>query len=101
MTVIRIGPQTELTIFVIEGSTEADRQVPMWGGRIDHVGLQAASPEAFARIRERLVRTGAGDGTVTADGDRDGLYLSIVEFDSYETAMRTRIGQRAASTRAG
>ena len=48
---------------------------------------QAASTEAFARIRERLVRTGAGDGTVTADGDRDGLYLSIVEFDSYETAM--------------
>jgi hypothetical protein len=71
------------------------------GGRIDHVGLQAASTEAFARIRERLVRTGAGDGTVTADGDRDGLYLSIVEFDSYKTAMRTRIGQRSASTQAG
>ncbi len=31
MTVIRIGPQTELNIFVIEGNTEADRPVPMWG----------------------------------------------------------------------
>ena len=57
--------------------------------------------EVEALIRERLVRTGAGDGTVTADGDRDGLYLSIVEFDSYETAMRTRLGQRSASTQAG
>jgi hypothetical protein len=48
MTVIRIGPHTELNIFVIEGNTEAARQIPMWGrGRIDHVGLQAASPEAF------------------------------------------------------
>jgi catechol 2,3-dioxygenase-like lactoylglutathione lyase family enzyme len=82
MTVIRIGPHTELNIFVIEGNTEADRQTPMWGrGRIDHIGLQAASPEAFAVIRERLVASGAGDGTVNDFGsvysmffrDPDGL----------------------------
>jgi catechol 2,3-dioxygenase-like lactoylglutathione lyase family enzyme len=65
MTVIRVGPHTELNIFVIEGNTEADRQTPMWGrGRIDHVGLAAASPEAFDLIRQRLVAHGAGDGTV-------------------------------------
>jgi hypothetical protein len=41
---------------VIEGNTEPERQTPMWGrGRIDHVGLQAASPEAFATIRQRLI----------------------------------------------
>jgi catechol 2,3-dioxygenase-like lactoylglutathione lyase family enzyme len=82
MTVIRIGPHTELNIFVIAGNTEADRQTPMWGrGRLDHVGLQAASREAFAVIRERLVAAGASDGTVNDFGavhsmffrDPDGL----------------------------
>ena len=38
MTVIDIGPATQLNVFVIDGNTEADRQTPMWGrGRIDHV----------------------------------------------------------------
>lgn len=87
MTVIRIGPHTELNIFVIEGNTEADRQTPMWGrGRIDHVGLQAASQEAFATIRQRLVERGAGDGTVNDFGtvhsmffrDPDGLEGEVI-----------------------
>jgi catechol 2,3-dioxygenase-like lactoylglutathione lyase family enzyme len=82
MTVIGIGPHTALNIFVIDGNTEADRQTPMWGrGRIDHVGLQAASPEAFATIRQRLIEKGASDGTVNDFGavhsiffrDPDGL----------------------------
>ena len=82
MTVIRIGPHTELNIFTIEGNTEVDRQTPMWGrGRIDHFGLQAADAEAFATIRERLTAAGAGDGTVNDFGgalstffrDPDGL----------------------------
>ena len=56
MTVIDIGPATQLNVFVIDGNTEADRQTPMWGrGRIDHVGLAAASPEAFEVIRGRLI----------------------------------------------
>ena len=43
MTVIDIGPATQLNVFVIDGNTEADRQTPMRGrGRIDHVGLAAA-----------------------------------------------------------
>jgi hypothetical protein len=33
-------------------------------GRIDHLGLQAASPEAFTKIRQRLIDAGASDGTV-------------------------------------
>jgi catechol 2,3-dioxygenase-like lactoylglutathione lyase family enzyme len=82
MTIIDIGPATQLNIFVIEGNTEADRQTPMWGrGRIDHVGLAAASPEAFETIRGRLVDAGASDGTITDFGaalsiffrDPDGL----------------------------
>ncbi len=82
MTVIRIGPHTELNVFTIEGNTEPDRQTPMWGrGRIDHVGVHAAGPEAFAAIRERLIAAGASDGTVNDFGsvysmffrDPDGL----------------------------
>jgi catechol 2,3-dioxygenase-like lactoylglutathione lyase family enzyme len=82
MTVIDIGPATQLNVFVIDGNTEADRQTPMWGrGRIDHVGLAAASPEAFEVIRGRLIDTGASDGTVSDFGgalsiffrDPDGL----------------------------
>jgi catechol 2,3-dioxygenase-like lactoylglutathione lyase family enzyme len=82
MTVIRIGPHTELNIVTIDGNTEPDRQTPMWGrGRIDHFGLHAATPEAFDTIRQRLIATGASDGTVNDFGsvysmffrDPDGL----------------------------
>ena len=82
MTVIDIGPTTQLNIFVIDGNTQADRQTPMWGrGRIDHVGLAAASQEAFETIRSRLIDAGASDGTVNDFGkalsiffrDPDGL----------------------------
>ena len=82
MTIIRIGPHTELNIFTIEGNTEPDRQTPMWGrGRIDHFGLQAADADAFDVIRERLIAAGAGDGHVNDFGgaystffrDPDGL----------------------------
>lgn len=82
MTTIRIGPRTELNIVTIEGNTEPDRQTPMWGrGRIDHVGLGAATPEAFETIRRRLVEAGASDGHVNDFGgalsmffrDPDGL----------------------------
>ena len=76
MTVIRIGPHTELNIFTIEGNTEPDRQTPMWGrGRIDHVGLQAASQEAFEEIRRRLVAAGASDGTVNDFGGVHSIFF--------------------------
>jgi catechol 2,3-dioxygenase-like lactoylglutathione lyase family enzyme len=87
MTVIDIGPATQLNIFVIEGNTEADRQTPMWRrGRIDHVGLAAASPEAFETIRARLVEAGASDGKVNDFGsafsiffrDPDGLECEVL-----------------------
>jgi hypothetical protein len=76
MTVIRIGPHTELNVFVIEGNHQADHQTPMWGrGRIDHLGLQANSPEAFATIRGRLITAGASDGTVNDFGSTWSLFF--------------------------
>jgi len=82
LTFIRLGESAELNVFQLPGNTEADRQTPMWGrGRIDHVGLAAASREAFEVIRDRLVESGASDGTVSDFGgalsiffrDPDGL----------------------------
>lgn len=76
MTNILVGPATELNVFVIEGNTEADRQTPTWGrGRLDHVGLAAASAEAFETIRERLVQAGASDGTVNDFGTQFSMFF--------------------------
>jgi catechol 2,3-dioxygenase-like lactoylglutathione lyase family enzyme len=76
MTVIRIGPHTELNVFTIEGNTQPDRQTPMWErGRIDHIGFHAASPEAFATIRQRLIDTGASDGTVNDFGGAYSIFF--------------------------
>jgi catechol 2,3-dioxygenase-like lactoylglutathione lyase family enzyme len=82
MTMIRIGPNTELNVVTIAGNREPERQTPMWGrGRLDHFGLQAASAESFEEICRRLVAHGASDGTVNDFGgvrsvffrDPDGL----------------------------
>ncbi len=82
LTFIRIGEGAELNVFEIDGNTESQRQTPMFGrGRIDHLGLQAASLEAFEEIRTRLMARGAADSFVTDFGpvlslffrDPDGL----------------------------
>jgi catechol 2,3-dioxygenase-like lactoylglutathione lyase family enzyme len=87
MTMIRIGPHTELSVVTIEGNPEPDRQTPMWGrGRLDHFGLQAASEESFETIRRRLVARGASDGDVNDFGavrslffrDPDGLEVEVL-----------------------
>jgi catechol 2,3-dioxygenase-like lactoylglutathione lyase family enzyme len=76
LTFLRIGRTTELNIFQIEGNTEAERQTPMFGrGRIDHLGLQAASLEAFDQIRDRLIGAGASDGFVTDFGPTLSLFF--------------------------
>ena len=82
LTIIMIGEFCELNVFEIDGNTEADRQVPMFGrGRLDHFALQAASFPAFEEIRDRLMARGAADDFVTDFGpmlsiffrDPDGL----------------------------
>jgi len=79
---ILIGGGRELNVFEIDGNDEADRQTPMFGrGRLDHIGLQAASLAAFEEIRRRLMTCGAADEFVTDFGpvlsvffvDPDGL----------------------------
>src|SRR5258706_12644838 len=66
MSIIHVGPHSELNVFEIEGNTEADRQTPMFGrGRIDHMALQAKSIESFETIRDRLITRGAASTLVT------------------------------------
>ena len=64
MLILRVGADTELNVFEIEGNTQADHQTPMFGrGRLDHLGLRAPSIEAFDEIRRRLMAAGATDGS--------------------------------------
>lgn len=87
LSLIDIGEGRELNVFQVEGNTEAERQTPMFGrGRLDHLGLQAASLEAFEEIRRRLMARGAADDFVTDFGpvlslfftDPDGLEAEVV-----------------------
>ena len=86
MSIVDVGPHSELNVFEIAGNSEADRQVPMFGrGRIDHLALQAESIDAFETIRDRLMARGATDGFVTDFGpilslffrDPDGLECEV------------------------
>jgi catechol 2,3-dioxygenase-like lactoylglutathione lyase family enzyme len=86
LTLVKVGPNSELNVFEIDGNDEASRQVPMFGrGRLDHLALQAASLDAFDTIRDRLVACGASDGFVTDFGpvlslffrDPDGLEAEV------------------------
>jgi catechol 2,3-dioxygenase-like lactoylglutathione lyase family enzyme len=86
LTIIDVGPFSELNVFEIDGNTEAERQVPMFArGRIDHLALQAESLESFETARDRLIERGATDEFVTDFGpilslffrDPDGLECEL------------------------
>ncbi|MHB8220485.1 MAG: VOC family protein [Acidimicrobiales bacterium] len=106
MTVIRVGPHSELNVFEIEGNTEADRQTPMFGrGRIDHLALQAASLDDFELLRDRLIARGAADDFVTDFGpilsvffrDPDGLECELaVANPDHAPGVWNAPGTRAA-----
>ena len=85
LTFVKVG-RAELNVFQVDGNEEAARQTPMFGrGRIDHLGFQAASLDAFDAIRDRLMARGASDGFVTDFGrilslffrDPDGLEAEV------------------------
>jgi catechol 2,3-dioxygenase-like lactoylglutathione lyase family enzyme len=106
LSIIKIGDWSELNVFQIDGNTEADRQIPMFGrGRLDHLAVQAASLEAFEEIRERLMARGAADEFVTDFGpmlsiffrDPDGLECEVcVENPDQVPGVTHPPGTRAA-----
>ena len=76
MIIINLAAGTELNVFEIEGNTQADHQIPMFGrGRIDHVGLHAANLEAFSELRDRLIAVGASDRIVTEFGRKLSIFF--------------------------
>jgi catechol 2,3-dioxygenase-like lactoylglutathione lyase family enzyme len=76
LSFVKIGSSAMLNVFEIVGNTEADRQTPMFGrGRIDHIGLEATSHEAFDTIRDRLIARQATDGFVTDFGTAISLFF--------------------------
>ena len=76
LSLIDIGDGTMLNVFQIDGNTEADRQVPMFGrGRVDHIGLRAKDIDAFETIRDRLMARGAADAFVTDFGSELSLFF--------------------------
>ncbi len=86
LSFVDIGKDRELNVFEVRGNTEWQRQTPMFGrGRLDHIGLQAASLEAFDTIRERLIARGSTDGFVTDFGPV--LSLFFVDPDGLEAEV--------------
>jgi catechol 2,3-dioxygenase-like lactoylglutathione lyase family enzyme len=76
MTIINIGPGTELNVFQVDDNDQANQQTPMYGrGRLDHIGLQAPDIETFSVIRDRLVELGATDGVVTEFGRKLSVFF--------------------------
>jgi catechol 2,3-dioxygenase-like lactoylglutathione lyase family enzyme len=87
MVIMSIGGPSDFNVFQVPGNTEASVQTPMFGrGRLDHFGLNASSREALEEVRQRLMRLGASDGTITDFGkqlsvffrDPDGLEAEVV-----------------------
>ncbi len=87
MVIMSIGGPSDFNVFQVPGNSQASVQTPMYGrGRLDHFGLNASSREALEEVRQRLIRLGASDGTITDFGkqlsvffrDPDGLEAEVV-----------------------
>jgi catechol 2,3-dioxygenase-like lactoylglutathione lyase family enzyme len=97
MTVINVGPSTELNVFQVDGNEEPSKQTPMFGrGRIDHIGYHAPSIEVFEEIRRRLMAAGATDGVVTDFGRK----LSVFFRDPDAMECEVLVANPAPGTRA-
>jgi catechol 2,3-dioxygenase-like lactoylglutathione lyase family enzyme len=65
-SMIRLGPTTVLHAFERGDSPHiGSPQATFQSGGLDHMGINAASREAFDCLRERLLHLGASDGLVT------------------------------------
>lgn len=69
---IAIGADTVLHPFEVRGKAAPGEQPMFDRGRLDHFAMRAASEEAFAELRRRLVAEDATDGMVT---DMGMIYL--------------------------
>ena len=71
---IELAPNTMLHPFQVPGVEVPQEYIPPFErGRMDHVGLNASSEDAFWELRRRVMEEGAGPGLVTDMGG----YLSF------------------------
>ena len=65
-SMIRLGPATVLHAFERRDNPHVGSGQAMFHrGRLDHIGINAVSREAFDCLRDRLVCLGASDGSIT------------------------------------
>ena len=77
LSFVDVGPHTQLNVFEIDDNAEARKDSSMFNrGRLDHMGLQAASLQAFEVVRKRLIACGATDGFVTDFGPVLSLFFT-------------------------
>ena len=85
--IVRTGPTSWLHPAELGGNPHGTASPTMFDrGHLDHLALTAATPEAFATIRDRLVARGATDGAVEDLGafhsvwfdDPDGMRVELV-----------------------
>jgi quercetin dioxygenase-like cupin family protein/catechol 2,3-dioxygenase-like lactoylglutathione lyase family enzyme len=76
---IEVGPHTVLHPFQVPGVDPPGPQPMIGRGRLDHFALNAASEEAFRKLRRRIVAEGASDSEVTDMGSM--LLFSFLDPD--------------------
>ena len=76
-SIVNLGPTLLLNTFEITANRQAEADSKMFErGRIDHVGIEASSKEAFDTLRDRLIAKHATDGFVTDYGAALGMFFS-------------------------
>jgi catechol 2,3-dioxygenase-like lactoylglutathione lyase family enzyme len=85
--ILRTGPDSWLHPAEVAGSAHATASAAQFDrGHLDHLALTAASAEAFADVRSRLVARGASEGVIDDLGafhslwfeDPDGMQVELV-----------------------
>ena len=85
LTMVNLGDKRDWNVFEVFGRPAPAHAPMLERGPLDHLGLQAASIDAFEEIRRRLIERGAADEFVTDFGpilsmfftDPDGLELEV------------------------
>jgi catechol 2,3-dioxygenase-like lactoylglutathione lyase family enzyme len=95
---IEVGPNTVLHPFEVPWADIPQGPIPMFSrGRMDHFGLNAATPEAFWEVRRRVMDEGAGDGRATDMGPFLSFSFTDPDGAGHEV-MLTRPGVPAETT---
>ena len=100
LSIVDVGPHSELNVFEIDGNSEAERQVPMFGrGRIDHLALQAGSLAEFETIATGSWPGAPPTGSSPTSGRSSACSSGTRTASSARSAWRTRTRCPACTTR--